>query len=68
MDAVEVNPEKLWGTPVFRGTRVPVQTVFDYILDGHNVAQFLLHFPEVSKQQVDEVIQRASETDVVALA
>ncbi len=49
---VEVDPEKLGGTPVFRGTRVPVQTFFDYLEDGESFEVFLDDFPTVSRAQL----------------
>jgi uncharacterized protein (DUF433 family) len=40
-DFIEVNPKKLGGTPVFRGTRIPVRILFDYLNEGHTVDAFL---------------------------
>jgi uncharacterized protein (DUF433 family) len=40
-DYIEVNPRKLGGTPVFRGTRIPVHVLFDYLEDGYTVQDFL---------------------------
>jgi uncharacterized protein (DUF433 family) len=42
---ITVDLEVLSGTPVFRGTRVPVQTLVDYILDGETLETFLHSFP-----------------------
>ena len=44
---ISVDPEVLSGTPVFRGTRVPAQTLVDYILDGETLETFLRNFPTV---------------------
>ena len=46
------DPEISGGTPVFRGTRVPVQSLFDYLEGGETLDQFLDQFPSVSKAQV----------------
>lgn len=53
------DKEILGGTPVFKGTRVPVQNLFDYIEGGNTIEQFLKGFPSVSKQQVIEVLKTA---------
>ena len=47
---IVVDPDLMSGTPVFRGTRVPVQTLFDYILDGCTLDQFLDNFPTVRRE------------------
>ena len=44
---ITVDPNIVSGTPVFRGTRVPVQTLFDYIADGNTLDEFLDNFPTV---------------------
>jgi uncharacterized protein (DUF433 family) len=51
-NVIEVDPEKLSGTPVFRGTRVPIQTFFDYLKDGESFEVFLDDFPTVSREQL----------------
>ena len=48
---VHSDPEISGGTPVFRGTRVPVQSLFDYLEGGETLGQFLEQFPSVSKEQ-----------------
>lgn len=49
---IEVDPEKLGGTPVFRGTRVPIRNFFDYIEGEYTVEEFLDHFRTVERKQV----------------
>lgn len=49
---VSVNSEIMSGAPVFAGTRVPVQTLFDYLEAGDSIEEFLAGFPTVSRQQV----------------
>ena len=48
---ITVDREIMSGTPVFAGTRVPVQTLFDYLEAGDDLAEFLDDFPSVSQQQ-----------------
>jgi uncharacterized protein (DUF433 family) len=49
---VSCNPEIIGGTPVFAGTRVPVQTLLDYLEAGDSIDDFLDGFPSVSREQV----------------
>ncbi len=55
-DAVERHPNKVSGAWVFRGTRVPVYTLFENLKDGASVKQFLEWFPGVEEWQVEAVI------------
>jgi len=48
---VKSSPDILGGTPVFRGTRVPVTTLFDYLAAGDPLERFLDHFPTVKREQ-----------------
>jgi len=47
---ITIDPELMSGAPVFRHTRVTVQTLFDYILDGCTLEQFLDNFPTVRRE------------------
>ena len=47
---VHSDPEILGGTPVFVGTRVPVQSLFDYLESGETVDEFLRQFPSVKRE------------------
>lgn len=47
------------GTPVFANTRVPIQTLWDYLLGGDSVDEFLDDFPSVSRQQALALMKRA---------
>lgn len=49
---IQKNPEILGGTPVFAGTRVPVQTLIDYLASGDCINDFLNDFPTVRREQV----------------
>lgn len=51
-DLVSRDPEVMGGTPVFAGTRVPVQTLIEYIEGGETINDFLDGFPSVSRDQV----------------
>ena len=57
---VEVNKEVAGGAPVFKGTRVTVKTLFDY-LEEESLEEFLKGFPSVSREQAEAVIERAAE-------
>lgn len=54
---IEVDPEKMSGTPVFTGTRVPVNHLVDYLKAGDSVDTFLTDFPTVTREQVLGVIE-----------
>ncbi len=51
----------LGGTPVFAGTRVPVQTVIDYIKHGHSLDEFLDDFPTVTREQALAALEIAKD-------
>jgi uncharacterized protein (DUF433 family) len=50
------------GTPVFCGTRVPVQTLLDYLEAGDSIDEFLAGFPSVTRQQVIRFLEDATES------
>ncbi len=52
------------GTPVFAGTRVPVQTLLDYLEGGDSIDDFLAGFPTVTRQQVVSFLERAAQLAV----
>ena len=58
------SPEILGGTPVFAGTRVPVQTLVDCLEAGDSIDLFLYDFPTVSKDQVIRLLE-ATKKDVL---
>jgi uncharacterized protein (DUF433 family) len=60
MDSVIVkNPEILGGMPVFRGTRVPIQNLFDYLEGGETLEEFLEGFPTVSREAALDALEEA---------
>lgn len=56
---VSRSAEIMGGTPVFRGTRVPVQTLLDYLEAGDTIDEFLAGFPSVTREQVIEFLETA---------
>ncbi len=58
---VEVDSEKMSGTPVFFGTRVPIQNLFDCIESGETLDEFLDQFPTVTREQALAVIEESKE-------
>ena len=59
-DLITVDPEIHSGTPVFRGTRVPVRTLFDHLEAGDSLEVFLEDFPSVSRVLAIAVLEQAS--------
>ena len=63
MEAVEQaitrDPEVMHGTPVFRGTRVPVRTLFEYLEGGDTLEDFLEGFPTVSRELAIQALEEA---------
>ena len=57
INAIQTSKDILGGTPVFRGTRVPVQSLIDYLESGDTVNDFLHDFPSVSRKQIISVLE-----------
>ncbi len=57
--AINIDPETMGGTPVFTGTRVPIQALFDYIETGETLDEFLENFPSVKKDFAIQVLEMA---------
>jgi uncharacterized protein (DUF433 family) len=55
------DPEVMGGTPVFAGTRVPVQTLLDYLEAGESIDDFLEGFPSVSRERVIAFLEQAKD-------
>jgi uncharacterized protein (DUF433 family) len=55
------SPDIMSGAAVFTGTRVPVQTVIDYLAGGHPLSDFLDDFPTVRREQAIELLERVKE-------
>ena len=63
---ISCNPDVMGGTPVFSGTRVPVQTLLDYLQAGESIDDFLAGFPSVSREQVITFLKLAKDRLVAA--
>lgn len=61
-------PERLGGTPVFAETRVPVQTLIEYLEAGHALDQFLDDFPSVTHEHAVAVLELAKQTQMTPAA
>lgn len=57
--AIEINMNILGGIPIFKGTRVPIKNLWDYLEGGETIEDFLKGFPSVSKEQVLSVLEKA---------
>ena len=60
-DVIVKDPDILGGTPVFRGTRVPLQALFDAIEGGETLEEFLEGFPSVSREMAVAALEQARE-------
>ena len=56
---ITMSPDRLSGTPVFAGTRVPIQTLVDYLEAGDSLGDFLADFPSVSREHAIAVLELA---------
>ena len=59
-DLINIDPEILGGQPVFMGTRVPIETLFDHLEAGVSLEEFLDDFPTVTKEQAISVLEIAN--------
>lgn len=59
---INIDPEIMSGTPVFAGTRVPIQNLFDYIEGGDDLLEFLDDFPSVTKEAALSVLEMAKKS------
>lgn len=59
---IHSDPEILGGTPVFSGTRVPVQSLFDYLEGGETLDEFLHQFPSVKRDQALAALEIARDS------
>ena len=60
LSVINIDPEIMGGTPVFRGTRVPIQALFDHLPEP-GISEFLYGFPSISMQMVEEVLSIAAQ-------
>ncbi len=65
---IQVDPEIMGGTPCFKGTRVPIQNLFDFIEAGDPLDEFLDAFPTVSQEQAVAILQLAEKSVIEMVA
>lgn len=58
-ELVTISPDILAGTPVFKGTRVPIESLFDHLEAGSTIDEFLGDFPSVTREQAAKVLALA---------
>ena len=58
-DLITVDPEVLGGVPVFKGTRVPAKTLFEYLEGDYSLDEFIECFPSVTKEMACRVLERS---------
>lgn len=56
---INASPERLGGTPVFAGTRVPIQSLFEHLEAGYPLDQFLAEFPSLTREHAVAVLELA---------
>ena len=61
--AINIDPEIMSGEPVFRGTRVTIQTLFDY-LEGGDISDFLRNFPYITREMVTDVLREVAKKGI----
>ena len=66
-DLITVDPDILGGTPVFKATRVPVKSLFEYLENDYSLEQFLECFPSVTREMALRILER-SESALLAPA
>jgi uncharacterized protein (DUF433 family) len=68
LKVITSDPEILGGTPVFEGTRVPLQTLIDYLQAGDSIDSFLEDFPTIKRDQVIEVLNAMKDQFISTVA
>jgi uncharacterized protein (DUF433 family) len=56
-DLITIDPEILGGAPVFKGTRVPVKSLFEYLENDYSLEEFLECFPSVTREMARQVLE-----------
>jgi len=64
-EVIQINQNILGGIPTFRGTRVPIKTLFDYIKGGESINEFMDDFPTVDKQDI-LILLESLKSDVIS--
>ena len=68
MDLIQISPDILGGIPVFKNTRVPVQTLWDYLEAGDSLNEFLESYPDVTREHAVGVLDQSKLTLLTSLA
>jgi uncharacterized protein (DUF433 family) len=68
LKVITSNKEILGGTPVFEGTRVPFQTLIDYLQAGDSIDTFLEDFPTIKREQVVEALNAMKDKYISTVA
>jgi uncharacterized protein (DUF433 family) len=58
-DLITIDPDILGGSPVFRGTRVPVKTLFEYLENNYSLEEFIECFPSVTREMACRILERS---------
>lgn len=56
-DLITIDPEILGGAPVFKGTRVPIRTLFEYLENNYSLEEFLECFPSVTRESARQLLE-----------
>ena len=64
---ISISSEVMGGTPVFTGTRVPIQTFLDYLKAGESIDDFLAGFPTVTREQAIAFLEEAEKQLITAI-
>ncbi len=64
-DLITIDPEILGGTPVFKGTRVPIKSLFEYLEDNYTLDEFLECFPTVTRNMAIALLGRPGPADSI---
>ena len=59
---IEINPGIAGGSPVFKGTRIPLYTILDFISAGNTVEEILQHYPRLTEAHIKEAVKYASDS------
>jgi uncharacterized protein (DUF433 family) len=60
-DLITIDPDILGGAPVFKGTRVPIRTLFEYLENDYSLEEFLECFPSVTRDLARQVLERSEQ-------
>ena len=63
-----IDPERMQGTPCFRGTRVPLKNLTDYLEGGHPLDEFLRQFPTVTREQAIQALEEARDALIARIS